>query len=58
MPAYDYRCPEHGPETIVKPMAHATDPEYCPRCEKLMERVYVPVNGRVQRGTEKYHSPR
>lgn len=32
MPTYLYRCPVHGEQIVTKPMAQASDPEYCQQC--------------------------
>jgi predicted nucleic acid-binding Zn ribbon protein len=42
MPAYDYRCPQHGLREVTKSRDEAGCSEYCPRagCGRLMIRIF------------------
>ena len=41
MPTYDYRCQDCGPFEVIKSMNDATNPENCPDCGHLGERVFT-----------------
>lgn len=43
MPTYLYRCPQHGPQEIVKPMREAARPEVCPDCATRLARIFTAV---------------
>ena len=58
MPRYDYRCPKCDEDVpVIKPMSQAEQPEPCPICKRIMQRVFSPVAARVKGGTRNYHGP-
>ena len=60
MAFYDYACPNCGfATTVSKPMAQATEPEYCPQnCapQQPMQRQWeAPPAAHVHAGTPRFH---
>ena len=42
MATYEYRCSQHGPFDIERPMGHAEGEVPCPTCEESAIRLYSP----------------
>ncbi len=46
MTLYSYRCQTHGAMDIRHPMSDVGKPQFCPQCNTLLRRVFVPIHHR------------